>query len=496
MKRSMNLLKLKSLLAIFILASCTAPTITAVSDVPVVPTNTKVIPTVTVTPGPEPLGQAKDLSQWLDNFVHAYGGTVTVNDTEMNADQLATEVQANPDSFLQVRQINGVEYSFLVVNGIPLALRKDKAKWTDVGYKDLAPARMTVGASFAVWTGDYDDDLRYRNVFAANFNLIATDGSLSEYDLLKNIPNDVRLAPQQVIDLYDWTDFDKIAAFADEHELPLRAMHLYSSPVVGMNTPEWLSRMSDEQLREYLKMHVAAILERAEFADASPANEAFYGAGMPGNNFFYSRLGEEYIEIAFQTAHEMSPDAALILNDNIVYGPQGQGSDDGVWTNTVINGESNAIFDFVKKEVSKGLPIHGVGIESHLIANDFVSLDTDGDLEEYRTDLLRLMKQYQAIGVDVYFTELDVNIAGLPADWSDQRKQDLKAKIYRAVFDACLSAENCRSVTTWGFSDTATWMLTPGYPFGMGESPLPMDKNYLPTISNYEIKRVLFEYWH
>jgi endo-1,4-beta-xylanase len=105
------------------------------------------------------------------------------------------------------------------------------------------------------------------------------------------------------------------------------------------------------------------------------------------------------------------------------------------------------------------------------------------------------MQNYQEIGVDVYFTELDVNIADLPPAWSQQQKQGLKAKIYRSIFEACVVSENCKSVTTWGFSDTATWMLTEGYPYGKGESPLPLDMDYRPFIANYEIKQALFEYW-
>jgi endo-1,4-beta-xylanase len=108
---------------------------------------------------------------------------------------------------------------------------------------------------------------------------------------------------------------------------------------------------------------------------------------------------------------------------------------------------------------------------------------------------MELFGKYQEIGIDIYITELDVNIAGLPSEWNSQQKQELKAKIYSAVFKACLDSENCKSVTTWGFSDTATWILTTGYPYGVGESPLPLDMNYRPLPASYAIKQVLFEYW-
>jgi GH35 family endo-1,4-beta-xylanase len=484
------------LLVAFILASC-APVVTVIPTETIVPTSTYTPspPTITSTPAPENLADSQNLQNWTDDYIHGFGSKTIVNNVEMNAEQLLSEIKSNPKAYIKIAKVNDVEYLFLVVNETPLAMMGSDNIWKDVSYKDLAPQRMSIGSSFATWTGDYDDDSRYKTIFAQNFNLVATDGSLSEYDLLRKIPNDAELTPQQAIDLYDWTDFDKIAEYARQNKLPLRAMHLFLSPVVGMNTPQWLEKMSNEQLREYIKLHIASVLSRAQFQEASVANEAFYGAGIPGNSFFYSRLGESYIEIAFQAAHELSPDTTLILNDNIVYGRQGQGSDDGVWTNSVLNGESNAILNFVKKEVSKGIPINGVGIESHLTGSDFVSTNGNDAIEKYKSDLMELFNKYQEIGMDVYITELDVNIAGLPADWNSQEKQELKAKIYGAVFEVCLYSENCKSVTTWGFSDTATWVLTTGYPYGAGESPLPLDMNYRPLPASYTIKQALFQHW-
>jgi endo-1,4-beta-xylanase len=485
-------------LVVFILTSC-APA------AKVIPTDAT-IPTLTITPAPigmatitptptsEKLADSKDLPVWVDEFVHAYGGKVTVNSVEMDKSQLTEEIRKNPATFTQVKRVNGVESSFLIVNNVPLAIQGSENRWEAIGYKDIAPSDLEVGASFAIWTDDYDNDPKYGKTFANNFVLAATDGELSDYELMKNIPNDKKLTPQEVLNYYDWTNFDKMVAYSKENNIPIRAMHLLDGYTTD-SAPLWLQQMSVDELREYIKMHLTVILTRTEFKEASVINEAFYGAGIPMNNFFYARLGEKFLEDTFAVARDVSPQTVLILNDNIVYGPHGEKSDDGVWTNSVINGESSAIFNFVSQKISIGTPIDGVGIESHLIANDFVSADTDGTIEKYKTDLIQLMKKYKNIGVDVYFTELDVNITGLPSDWSNEQKQEHKAKIYRAIFEACVSSENCKSVTTWGFSDTATWAQTPAYPYGAAESPLPLDVNYQPTISNYQIKQVLFENW-
>jgi len=484
------------LLVAFILASC-APAAKVVPTETAIPSSTVTLipptPTITPTPLPANLANTKDLSKWVDEYVNAYGGKVIVNGVEMGTSQLTDEIRKNSEAFTQVKIINGAGYSFLVVNGVPLAMQGSDDIWKDIGYKDISPSGFEVGASFAIWTGDYDSDSRYGRIFTKNFVIAATDGELSDYELMKNIPNNKKLTPQEVLTYYDWTNFDKMVAYSKANNIPIRAMHLLDGYTTD-SAPQWLQQMSDDELREYIKLHLTAILTRTDFKEASVVNESFWGAGIPGNNFFYARLGEKFIENTFAIAQNVSPQTALILNDNIVYGPHGENSDDGVWTNSVINGESNAIFNFVSKKVKNGIPINGVGIESHLIANDFVSQNTDGIVEKYKKDLMTLMEKYKDIGIDVYITELDINIAGLPSDWSSQQKQELKAKVYRAIFEACLNSINCKSVTTWGFSDKATWMFTDGYPYGIGESPLPLDRNYQPTISNYEIKQVLFEH--
>jgi GH35 family endo-1,4-beta-xylanase len=481
---------LSFILAIVFLASCapgtTAPAATAL------PTETTA-PTITPTPAPQSLADAPDLSTWVGDFVHAYGGKVTVNDVEMDAEQLTAAIRQNPEAFTITKKVGKNVRLFLVVNEIPLAIKAASSIWRDIGYKDLKEPGTSseIGASLAIWTGDFDSDPRYKEVFAKNFEIAATDGTLSDYELMAKVPNE-KITPEQAIQYYDWTNIDKLTDFLNTQNIPLRAMHL----IDGLTTdsaPAWLSQMSDSELEQYIYLHIKAILTRDHYAEASVVNEAFWGAGMPGNNFWYSRLREKYIEIAFKAAREISPDTKLILNDNIVYGPHGNGSDDGVWTNSVLNGESLAILNWVTKEKSKDIPIDGVGIESHVVASDFSNGEIDANIAKYKADLIDLMVRYKKINVDVYLTELDVNVGTLPKEWTVLQKQELKANIYAAIFEACFSSENCKSITTWGFTDKATWMLTDGYPYGNSESPLPLDDQFRPTISNYEIKKSLFQ---
>ena len=107
--------------------------------------------------------------------------------------------------------------------------------------------------------------------------------------------------------------------------------------------------------------------------------------------------------------------------------------------------------------------------------------------------MIQMMTKFKGINTEVLITELDVNIGGLPANMTAEQKEALKAKIYRAVFEAGLESDNCGSVTTWGWTNVSSWTNNKGYPYQPAESPLPLDNQYQPTQSFYTILETLFK---
>jgi hypothetical protein len=122
------------LLVAFILSSC-APPAKVVPTETAVPTSTytpvPTTPTFTPTPAPENISDSKGLPVWVDEFVHAYGGKVTVNSVEMDAIQLTDEIRKNGDKFIETKLVNGAEYLLLIINGIPLAMQEGNDKWQE-----------------------------------------------------------------------------------------------------------------------------------------------------------------------------------------------------------------------------------------------------------------------------------------------------------------------------------------------------------------------------
>lgn len=95
------------------------------------------VATPTPIPTAEPLAETVLLAEWIDNYVHAFGGQLRVAGSTMNTDELTRAVQVDPARFVQTRRISGRATPFLVVNGTPLALQSDTGEWIEATLGEL-----------------------------------------------------------------------------------------------------------------------------------------------------------------------------------------------------------------------------------------------------------------------------------------------------------------------------------------------------------------------
>ena len=112
------------------LSACVPGTATPITTATPTATST---PTITPTPAPQNLADAPDLPTWVEDYVHAYGGKVTVNGAEMDAEQL-TEAIARIREVHADKVISGINISF-VLNGAPLAIQSNDSVWVQVTLK-------------------------------------------------------------------------------------------------------------------------------------------------------------------------------------------------------------------------------------------------------------------------------------------------------------------------------------------------------------------------
>ena len=100
--------------------------------------------------------------------------------------------------------------------------------------------------------------------------------------------------------------------------------------------------------------------------------------------------------------------------------------------------KTDAVLRWVTEQKAAGVPIDGVGFQSHLTCNCPGCNDT--------ATIAATMQRYVKAGFKVWVTELDVQMV-------EGCTEEDQAAVYSAVLGACLSLkEHCDSFMVWGFT--------------------------------------------
>ena len=210
--------------------------------------------------------------------------------------------------------------------------------------------------------------------------------------------------------------------------------------------PPWVLNISGKaEMQKAMKDHIFGVMKH--FAGKVPiwdvVNEAITDTSEHGlrSGPFLDVVGPDYIEMAFRWAHEADPSAKLFYND---YGAEG------------INGKSDAIYNLVKGLLAKGVPINGVGFQSHL--------DTAFSVKDSR--MQENLQRFRDLGLEVQLTEVDVQL--LP-DPNEKQSLEKQAQVYNDLMNVCLAVK-CSAFMMWGVSDFDSWRSA--------SSPLIFDEQY------------------
>jgi endo-1,4-beta-xylanase len=260
-------------------------------------------------------------------------------------------------------------------------------------------------------------------------------------------------------DTYNFEDADAIVAFAQEHDMLVHGHTL----VWHQQTPAWIEDedWTRDELMAVLREHITTVVRhyKGQIAVWDVVNEALTDNGTMRQTVWYKGIGPDYIDLAFQWAHEVDPDALLIYNDYQVKD---------------INRKSDGMVELVKGMLERGIPIHGVGFQMHITSNSNLSESSMRDN----------MQRFSDLGLEIHITELDARVHGDP----NPKKLDRQAEVYRQAMHLCLAANNCTSFIMWGLTDRYSWI--PSTKPGFGHA-LIFDTQYQPKPAYDALQEIL-----
>ena len=277
------------------------------------------------------------------------------------------------------------------------------------------------------------------------------------------------------VNRFDFTDGDKLADWAEKNGKTLigHCLVWHSQPPKWMFTDEKGNLVSREVLIGRMYNHIMTVVThyKGRVKGWDVVNEAIEDDGSYRKSLYYKIIGPEYIELAFQFAHEADPNVELYINDYSMSKP----------------GKREAYCKLIRNLKAKGLRIDAIGMQSHNGYNY-------PDYAEYEKSI----EAFAAEGVKVMMTEMDVNMLPNPEGFSgaeisqkfelmkkynpyvkglDKKAQKLFNQRYLDLFKIIKRHKDVISrVTFWGVSDGHSWLN--GWPIpGRTNYPLLIDRN-------------------
>jgi len=294
-------------------------------------------------------------------------------------------------------------------------------------------------------------DQRGDPIIKAQFNAISPENILKWQSV------------QPTPDGYDFTEADQYVEFGESNHMTTVGHTL----VWHNQTPRWVFQDANgrplsgtnaadrelllQRMHDHIQTVVGRYKGRIQIWDV--VNEALQDNGQLRKSPWEKIIGDDYIEKAFQYAHEADPAAILRYND---YSLENEA-------------KRNGAIALIKKLQAEGIPVTAIGLQDH------AKMDWPTVEQEDAT-----ISAFAALGLKVMITELDVNVLGgartaeitemanqggtnvynngLPPD-----VQQALAKRYADLFGVFAKHHGAVSlVTFWGVTDGDSWLNRPG----------------------------------
>lgn len=275
---------------------------------------------------------------------------------------------------------------------------------------------------------------------------------------------------------FQFADADKFVAFGEKNNL-----HMVGHTLIWHSQcPDWFfldkngNQASAELLKQRMKNHIFTLVGRykGRIKVWDVVNEALEDNGDFRNSKFMQILGEDYIRLAFEFAHEADPEAQLCYNDYLLTLPA----------------KREAVVRLVRKLQQQGVKIDIIGMQEH----NLLHTPTFAEMEEALTT-------FSNVGVQVMITELDVSALPWPGaevsaevsntfafrnEYNPYPKNlpdsvsDRINKYYIDLFALYVKhSDKIARVNFWGLTDKYSWRNN--WPVkGRTDYPLLFDRDY------------------
>jgi endo-1,4-beta-xylanase len=283
---------------------------------------------------------------------------------------------------------------------------------------------------------------------------------------------------------YDFTEADRYVEFGEKHHMVIVGHTL----VWHHQTPKWVFEDKNgkpvtravllDRMRDHILTVVGRYKGRIKIWDV--VNEALNDDGTLRESPWEKIIGPDYLEKAFQYAHEADPNAILRYND---YSLENEPKQSGA-------------IALIKKLQAEGIPVTAIGFQDH------AQMDWPTPEQEDAA-----ISAFAKLGLKVMITELDVNVLGgkRTAELTEMGQkpnpnryanglppavQEELAERYADLFRVYVKHRNdVALVTFWGVTDGDSWLNS----WGQVNYPLLFDRAGKPKSAFYSVIRVAQE---
>ena len=335
------------------------------------------------------------------------------------------------------------------------------------GKTALVPVRDVFGSRFFVGAAVNVDQMNGTDkngacLVARHFNHIVAENTMKSEEI----------HPEE--DVYVWEDADNLVDFGEKNDIAVTGHCL----IWHSQLAPWFVYDADgnyvepEVLKQRMCDHIHTVVGRykGRIIGWDVVNEAILEDGSYRKSPFYEILGEEFIPLAFQYAHEADPDAELYYNDYAMNMPA----------------KRDAVVRMVNDLKSRGLRIDGIGMQGHMgmdypdagefeqSIEAFASTGCKVMITEWDMSALPTLNRGANVSDTVeYEKALNPYPDGLPEDVAREWNERMES-----FFELFLRhSDKISRVTLWGVSDGDSWKND--WPMkGRKEYPLIFDRDY------------------